>query len=209
MGECDQRTTEEILDYYNESGGNFIDTANNYQSEESEQWIGQWMKKVCGLGVYDNGLDGLLMEISRGATETSLLLQRSSRRPIVPVVVESWLTLEAMAPSPFMSPSRLLSRSCKPPTSTCSMSIGGTSRAAFPSSCNLLMQWCSLEKFFTSESQTHQLGSFPRQTNTLARMGFGNFPCTRDVGQLSTEILRETLSPCVLLRAWASRHGEL
>jgi len=28
-----------------ESGGNFIDTANNYQKEESEIWIGEWMKK--------------------------------------------------------------------------------------------------------------------------------------------------------------------
>ncbi|KAI9158297.1 Norsolorinic acid reductase A [Paramyrothecium foliicola] len=26
-------------------GGNFIDTANNYQFEESETWIGEWMKK--------------------------------------------------------------------------------------------------------------------------------------------------------------------
>lgn len=31
MGECDQKNTEAILDYFVESGGNFIDTANNYQ----------------------------------------------------------------------------------------------------------------------------------------------------------------------------------
>lgn len=31
MGECDEKTTNEILDFYYESGGNFIDTANNYQ----------------------------------------------------------------------------------------------------------------------------------------------------------------------------------
>lgn len=31
MGECDQKSTEEILDFFYESGGNFIDTANNYQ----------------------------------------------------------------------------------------------------------------------------------------------------------------------------------
>jgi len=31
MGVCDQKTTFEILDYFYESGGNFIDTANNYQ----------------------------------------------------------------------------------------------------------------------------------------------------------------------------------
>ena len=45
MGECNQKTTEEILDFFYESGGNFIDTANNYQKEESETWIGEWMKK--------------------------------------------------------------------------------------------------------------------------------------------------------------------
>ncbi|CZS89172.1 probable IN2-2 protein [Rhynchosporium agropyri] len=45
MGECDQKSTEEILDFFYESGGNFIDTANNYQKEESETWLGEWMKK--------------------------------------------------------------------------------------------------------------------------------------------------------------------
>ncbi|KAK7510910.1 NADP-dependent oxidoreductase domain-containing protein [Phyllosticta citriasiana] len=45
MGKCDKKTTYEILDYFYEQGGNFIDTANNYQSEESEQWIGDWMRE--------------------------------------------------------------------------------------------------------------------------------------------------------------------
>jgi len=45
MGVCDKKTTFEILDYFYESGGNFIDTANNYQAEESEIWIGEWMKQ--------------------------------------------------------------------------------------------------------------------------------------------------------------------
>lgn len=45
MGACDQNQVEEILDFFYAQGGNFIDTANNYQSEESEQWIGEWMKK--------------------------------------------------------------------------------------------------------------------------------------------------------------------
>lgn len=45
MGACDQKTTEGILDYFYEQGGNFIDTANNYQFGESEMWIGEWMKK--------------------------------------------------------------------------------------------------------------------------------------------------------------------
>lgn len=33
-----------LLDAYYEAGGNFIDTANNYQDEQSEKWIGEWMK---------------------------------------------------------------------------------------------------------------------------------------------------------------------
>jgi aryl-alcohol dehydrogenase-like predicted oxidoreductase len=45
VGSCDEKTTEEILDYFFEQGGNFIDTSNNYQFEESEQRIGAWMKK--------------------------------------------------------------------------------------------------------------------------------------------------------------------
>jgi aryl-alcohol dehydrogenase-like predicted oxidoreductase len=45
MGACDQSQTEKILDFFYEQGGNFIDTANNYQGEESEEWIGDWMKK--------------------------------------------------------------------------------------------------------------------------------------------------------------------
>ncbi|KAH7394881.1 NADP-dependent oxidoreductase domain-containing protein [Phaeosphaeria sp. MPI-PUGE-AT-0046c] len=43
MGKCDKKTTFEILDYFYEQGGNFIDTANNYQNEESELWLGEWM----------------------------------------------------------------------------------------------------------------------------------------------------------------------
>lgn len=45
MGECNQGTAEGMLDFFYEQGGNFIDTANNYQKEESEKWIGEWMAK--------------------------------------------------------------------------------------------------------------------------------------------------------------------
>ncbi|KAI9836374.1 MAG: hypothetical protein M1819_001403 [Sarea resinae] len=44
MGECTKETTFAILDHFYKEGGNFIDTANNYQDEESEQWLGEWMK---------------------------------------------------------------------------------------------------------------------------------------------------------------------
>lgn len=34
-----------LLDTFYEAGGNFIDTANNYQHEQSEMIIGEWMEK--------------------------------------------------------------------------------------------------------------------------------------------------------------------
>lgn len=45
MGSCDQKTVDGLLDFFYDNGGNFIDTANNYQWEESEKWIGEWMEK--------------------------------------------------------------------------------------------------------------------------------------------------------------------
>jgi aryl-alcohol dehydrogenase-like predicted oxidoreductase len=34
-----------ILDTFYDAGGNFIDTANGYQNEQSEIWLGEWMVK--------------------------------------------------------------------------------------------------------------------------------------------------------------------
>lgn len=45
MGECSKETAFEILDYFVSQGGNFIDTANGYQNEESEQWLGEWLSE--------------------------------------------------------------------------------------------------------------------------------------------------------------------
>src|SRR5436305_14913370 len=44
MGTMDKDTGFQMLDRFYDAGGNFIDTANNYQNEMSEIWIGQWMK---------------------------------------------------------------------------------------------------------------------------------------------------------------------
>ncbi|KAJ8098688.1 NADP-dependent oxidoreductase domain-containing protein [Lipomyces tetrasporus] len=44
MGICDKDAVFEILDYYHEHGGNFIDTASVYQDGQSEQWLGEWME---------------------------------------------------------------------------------------------------------------------------------------------------------------------
>jgi len=43
MGAMDKEQSFKLLDAFVEAGGNFIDTANNYQHEESEKWLGEWM----------------------------------------------------------------------------------------------------------------------------------------------------------------------
>ncbi|GKZ67169.1 hypothetical protein AnigIFM50267_001436 [Aspergillus niger] len=45
MGECSKEESFAIMDTFFDHGGNFIDTANVYQDGQSEQWIGEWMKK--------------------------------------------------------------------------------------------------------------------------------------------------------------------
>ncbi|UNI21760.1 Putative aryl-alcohol dehydrogenase aad14 [Purpureocillium takamizusanense] len=43
MGSMSKEQSFALLDHFAEAGGNFIDTANNYQAEQSEAWIGEWM----------------------------------------------------------------------------------------------------------------------------------------------------------------------
>ncbi|KAE8443889.1 hypothetical protein EG329_001298 [Mollisiaceae sp. DMI_Dod_QoI] len=43
MGACPKPQSFAILDHFVSQGGNFIDTANAYQNEESELWLGEWM----------------------------------------------------------------------------------------------------------------------------------------------------------------------
>ncbi|KAF5855178.1 hypothetical protein ETB97_009755 [Aspergillus alliaceus] len=43
LGSMDKESSFKLLDAFVEAGGNFIDTANNYQDEQSEAWIGEWM----------------------------------------------------------------------------------------------------------------------------------------------------------------------
>ncbi|KAL4743866.1 NADP-dependent oxidoreductase domain-containing protein [Aspergillus similis] len=43
MGSMNKESSFKLLDAFVEAGGNFIDTSNNYQSEQSESWLGEWM----------------------------------------------------------------------------------------------------------------------------------------------------------------------
>ncbi|TDL21316.1 Aldo/keto reductase [Rickenella mellea] len=45
MGSMDKESSFKLLDAYFDAGGNFIDTANGYQDESSEQFIGEWAEK--------------------------------------------------------------------------------------------------------------------------------------------------------------------
>lgn len=45
MGSMDKESAFKLLDAFWEAGGNFIDTSNNYQDEQSEAWIGEWAAK--------------------------------------------------------------------------------------------------------------------------------------------------------------------
>ncbi|KAJ9602406.1 putative aryl-alcohol dehydrogenase aad14 [Cladophialophora chaetospira] len=45
MGSMSKEQSFKLLDAFYEAGGNFIDTANNYQNEQSEKWLGEWIAK--------------------------------------------------------------------------------------------------------------------------------------------------------------------
>ncbi|KAK8044667.1 aryl-alcohol dehydrogenase [Apiospora rasikravindrae] len=44
MGSMDKTSSFALLDAFVEAGGNFIDTASLYQDEQSETWLGEWMR---------------------------------------------------------------------------------------------------------------------------------------------------------------------
>ncbi|KAJ7460746.1 NADP-dependent oxidoreductase domain-containing protein [Mycena latifolia] len=45
MGAMDKESSFKLLDAYFDNGGNFIDTASNYQDETSEMFLGEWAEK--------------------------------------------------------------------------------------------------------------------------------------------------------------------
>ncbi|KAF8551286.1 Aldo/keto reductase [Imleria badia] len=45
MGSMDKQSSFTLLDAFYEAGGNFIDTANNYQDQQSEELIGEWVEQ--------------------------------------------------------------------------------------------------------------------------------------------------------------------
>ncbi|KAH7928441.1 Aldo/keto reductase [Leucogyrophana mollusca] len=45
MGSMNKESSFKLLDAFYDAGGNFIDTANNYQDQTSEEFIGEWAEK--------------------------------------------------------------------------------------------------------------------------------------------------------------------
>lgn len=45
MGKVDKSTAFSIFNTYHTAGGNFIDCSNNYQDEQAEEWVGEWMEE--------------------------------------------------------------------------------------------------------------------------------------------------------------------
>ncbi|KAK8069104.1 NADP-dependent oxidoreductase domain-containing protein [Apiospora phragmitis] len=45
MGTMDKAAAFALLDAFVAAGGNFLDTANHYQEEQSEAWLGEWMRE--------------------------------------------------------------------------------------------------------------------------------------------------------------------
>ncbi|KAI0642277.1 aryl-alcohol dehydrogenase [Trametes meyenii] len=45
LGAMNKESSFKLLDAFYEAGGNFIDTASNYQNETSEKFIGEWMEQ--------------------------------------------------------------------------------------------------------------------------------------------------------------------
>ena len=90
LGQMDKEGSFNLLDAFYEAGGNFIDTANNYQDETSEKFIGEWMEtkgvrdqmviatKVSAVYRYRNFIR-LICICSTRATGSSVS-QTSSRR---------------------------------------------------------------------------------------------------------------------------------
>ncbi len=69
MGESSKESCFKLLDAFYDAGGNFIDTANNYQDETSEEFIGEWMETR---GIRDQ----IVVATKVGSTFVSLNLNR-------------------------------------------------------------------------------------------------------------------------------------
>ncbi|KAH9846135.1 NADP-dependent oxidoreductase domain-containing protein, partial [Lenzites betulinus] len=72
MGAMTKESSFELLDAFYAAGGNFIDTANNYQDESSEEFLGEWME---ARGVRDQ-----MVVATKGISDTPAYIVSSANR---------------------------------------------------------------------------------------------------------------------------------
>ena len=65
MGSMDKKTSFALLDAFVEAGGNFIDTANNYQDEQSETWLGEWVRSPASKNTHYAGAVAFYLFVRR------------------------------------------------------------------------------------------------------------------------------------------------
>lgn len=70
----------ELLDAFYEAGGNAIDLANNYQNDESEIWVGEWIKKREAADPKANFRDQLVITSKYTASYKSYALGKNAAR---------------------------------------------------------------------------------------------------------------------------------
>ena len=74
MGAMNKESSFALLDAFYDAGGNFIDTANNYQDESSEEFIGEWMEKR---GIRDHIVVATKVERFRGVRLVTMHLAKT------------------------------------------------------------------------------------------------------------------------------------
>lgn len=72
MGAMDKDSSFKLLDAYYNGGGNFIDTANSYQDESSEEFLGEWMET--------RGIRDQMVIATKVCVQTLPLPKQSTRR---------------------------------------------------------------------------------------------------------------------------------
>ncbi|KAK4703705.1 hypothetical protein P7C70_g2511, partial [Phenoliferia sp. Uapishka_3] len=75
LGTMSKEQSFKLLDAFVTAGGNFIDTANNYQNEESEIWLGEWMEER-------KNRDRLVIATKYGVSDTLILLRMITLKPL-------------------------------------------------------------------------------------------------------------------------------
>ncbi|KAG1822881.1 NADP-dependent oxidoreductase domain-containing protein [Suillus subaureus] len=87
MGSMDKASSFKLLDAFYDAGGNFIDTANNYQDQSSEEIIGEWAEER---GIRDQLVIATKVTLGFGEYISMLMHLYSSTRPVTSAATTSF-----------------------------------------------------------------------------------------------------------------------